>query len=159
MSFFPEVELHEADVFHKEYGMLPWKFGGGSIDIGRYQYRYFPYGLGLNAYYKTGTQLMNNIEAEVAHIDSKYLIENYPPWYYSNRAIIMKLNSKGYGTDKGISFDQMTTYGLNSITAIVTRHPIYRIISSWNDKFSYNSTFISGFNYGIRSQGSRTQRD
>ena len=37
---------------------------------------------------------------------------------------------------------------LKNITLL--RHPIYRIISSWTDKFSYNSTENAGFNYGLR---------
>ena len=45
--------------------------------------------------------------------------------------------------------DEVRKASLEGISGLVTRHPIYRLISSWNDKFSYNSTAGSGFRYGI----------
>ena len=151
LSFFPQFKMTNVD--RKQYGLLPMKFQGGQTDIGRYLYRYYPYGLALNAYFKTGTQLMNMIDAEVTEIDTKYLMKKYYKTrlnLYSVRSIISKFNQIGSGTNKGIQFQDLRQFGLNSITAIVTRHPIYRIISSWNDKFSFNSTQPAGFNYGLR---------
>ena len=46
--------------------------------------------------------------------------------------------------------DEVSKASLEGISGLVTRHPIYRLISSWNDKFSYNSTSGSGFRYGIK---------
>ena len=36
--------------------------------------------------------------------------------------------------------DEIKKTSLEGISGLVTRHPIYRLISSWNDKFSFNST-------------------
>ena len=41
------------------------------------------------------------------------------------------------GTNQGPSLDQIKKLSLEGISGIVTRHPIYRLISSWNDKFRY----------------------
>ena len=48
--------------------------------------------------------------------------------YYLDHAI---------GTNQGPSFDQIKKLSSEGISGIVTRHPIYRLISSWNDKFRY----------------------
>ena len=54
------------------------------------------------------------------------------------------------GTDQGPSWDEVKKTSLEGISGLVTRHPIYRLISSWNDKFSYNSTKGPGFRYGLK---------
>ena len=46
--------------------------------------------------------------------------------------------------------DEVLKASLEGISGLVTRHPIYRLISSWNDKFGYNSTSGSGFRYGLK---------
>jgi len=37
----------------------------------------------------------------------------------------------------------------NGLSVLITRHPIVRLISSFNDKFGWNSTDGAGFTYGV----------
>ena len=44
--------------------------------------------------------------------------------------------------------------------ALIVRHPVVRWVSSWNDKFSWNSTAGAGFAYGLRFWGTpRMQKE
>lgn len=54
------------------------------------------------------------------------------------------------GTPIGPSYAELAKLTTDGISGLVTRHPIVRIISSWHDKFGYNSTKGSGFKYGYK---------
>ena len=38
----------------------------------------------------------------------------------------------------------------DGLNVLIVRHPIVRIYSAWNDKFSFNSTDNAGFAYGFK---------
>ena len=56
---------------------------------------------------------------------------------YSARSMLSYYLDHSIGTNQGPSLEQIKKLSLEGISGIVTRHPIYRLISSWNDKFRY----------------------
>mgnify|MGYP000239869019 CR=1 FL=1 len=58
--------------------------------------------------------------------------------------------SKANTLTQGRSVSEMSDLCQNGLSLLITRHPIVRLISSFNDKFGWNSTDGAGFTYGVR---------
>lgn len=119
---------------------------------GKFTYPFLTHGLSLNAYFKTGTQLLTNAVAHSLSLNLEFVKSKYQlaTGMYSKRSMLSYYLEHAIGTNQGPSLDQIKKLSTEGISGIVTRHPIYRLISSWNDKFSYNSTGGAGLRYGIR---------
>ena len=58
---------------------------------------------------------------------------------------------------QGVS-DKLIKLLKDGLKVLIVRHPLIRIYSAWNDKFSFNSTESSGFAYGFKKLASKELR-
>ena len=69
---------------------------------------------------------------------------------YSRRSMYQHYFLRTIDSKQGPKLSEMKNLCDNGLNVLITRHPIVRIISSWNDKFGWNSTEGSGFAYGVK---------
>ena len=67
----------------------------------------------------------------------KVLNESHTP-VYSKRSMYEIFFERTIGTKQGYPTDSMKRLCSEGVHVLITRHPIVRFISAWNDKFSWN---------------------